>query len=132
MFVNDLEDVVGKMRELRAQGVYGFPWTTLAWGILRWAILRRLPLDQLKIDQEFVRGHSGGCEQQRHCRKHYFPEQSHGPVRVIAEGVETEGQRDFLSRLGCHSFQGYLFGAPVPVGEFQALLVGLAKNLAHR
>ena len=53
-------------------------------------------------------------------------------LSVIAEGVETVGQRDFLARLGCESFQGYLFGAPVPVEEFQVLLSGAAVNAAHR
>jgi EAL domain-containing protein (putative c-di-GMP-specific phosphodiesterase class I) len=38
---------------------------------------------------------------------------------VIAEGVETEGQRDFLARHGCHAYQGYLFSRPLPVMEFE-------------
>jgi EAL domain-containing protein (putative c-di-GMP-specific phosphodiesterase class I) len=49
-------------------------------------------------------------------------------LSVIAEGVETEGQRDFLARLGCHSFQGFLFSGPLPLEEFQVLLAGLADN----
>ncbi|HEY5176272.1 MAG TPA: EAL domain-containing protein [Terriglobales bacterium] len=51
-------------------------------------------------------------------------------LSVIAEGVETEGQRDFLSRLGCQAFQGFLFSRPVPVDEFQRLLPGLAEIYA--
>jgi EAL domain-containing protein (putative c-di-GMP-specific phosphodiesterase class I) len=39
---------------------------------------------------------------------------------VIAEGVETEAQRDFLASLGCHNYQGYLFSKPAPVQEFEA------------
>jgi EAL domain-containing protein (putative c-di-GMP-specific phosphodiesterase class I) len=38
---------------------------------------------------------------------------------VIAEGVETEQQRDFLTRIGCHAFQGYLFSRPLPLADFQ-------------
>ena len=38
---------------------------------------------------------------------------------VIAEGVETEQQREFLTRLGCHAFQGYLYSPPLPLDEFQ-------------
>jgi EAL domain-containing protein (putative c-di-GMP-specific phosphodiesterase class I) len=40
---------------------------------------------------------------------------------VIAEGVETEQQREFLNRLGCHAFQGYLFSRPLPLNEFEKL-----------
>jgi EAL domain-containing protein (putative c-di-GMP-specific phosphodiesterase class I) len=40
-------------------------------------------------------------------------------LEVIAEGVETEAQSDFLAKLGCHAFQGYFFGRPVPVADLQ-------------
>jgi len=40
-------------------------------------------------------------------------------LSVIAEGVETEQQRDFLARLGCHAFQGYLIGHPLPIKDFE-------------
>lgn len=43
-------------------------------------------------------------------------------LNVIAEGVETEAQREFLELRGCHAFQGYLFSKPVPVEAFEALL----------
>jgi EAL domain-containing protein (putative c-di-GMP-specific phosphodiesterase class I) len=46
---------------------------------------------------------------------------------VIAEGVETEEQRVYLARLGCHAFQGYLTSKPLPVGEFESLLSALRK-----
>ena len=41
---------------------------------------------------------------------------------VIAEGVETEAQQEILSFYGCHHYQGYLFGKPVPIAQFEALL----------
>jgi EAL domain-containing protein (putative c-di-GMP-specific phosphodiesterase class I) len=42
---------------------------------------------------------------------------------LIAEGVETEVQRDFLDKNGCHAYQGYLFSKPVPLTEFEMLLI---------
>jgi EAL domain-containing protein (putative c-di-GMP-specific phosphodiesterase class I) len=130
MFVNDLEDVVGKMTELRAHGLR-FSLDDFGMGYSSLGYLRRLPLDQLKIDQEFVRDILVDTSSSAIAQSIISLSNAMG-LSVIAEGVETEGQRDFLSRLGCHSFQGYLFGAPVPVGEFQTLLAGLAKNAAHR
>ncbi len=44
-------------------------------------------------------------------------------LEVIAEGVETEAQRDFLAAQGCHAYQGYLYGRPLPLEEFEELLV---------
>jgi EAL domain-containing protein (putative c-di-GMP-specific phosphodiesterase class I) len=41
---------------------------------------------------------------------------------VIAEGVETEGQLDCLTELGCHAFQGFLFGSPLPLEDFELLI----------
>ncbi|HJW02298.1 MAG TPA: EAL domain-containing protein [Azospira sp.] len=47
---------------------------------------------------------------------------NHLGMEVIAEGVETEAQHRFLGHHGCHTFQGYLFGRPVPGAEFEQLL----------
>jgi EAL domain-containing protein (putative c-di-GMP-specific phosphodiesterase class I) len=48
-------------------------------------------------------------------------------LNVIAEGVETEAQWEFLDRHGCHAFQGYLFGKPVPLDQFERVLRGEQK-----
>ncbi|MES2091223.1 MAG: hypothetical protein V4532_14770, partial [Pseudomonadota bacterium] len=50
----------------------------------------------------------------------------------IAEGVETEGQRAFLSSIGCHRFQGYLYSKPVPVADFEAFLKRQAEATAAK
>jgi EAL domain-containing protein (putative c-di-GMP-specific phosphodiesterase class I) len=118
------------MRELRAQGLR-FSLDDFGMGYSSLGYLRRLPLDQLKIDQEFVRDILVDASSSAIAQSIISLSKAMD-LSVIAEGVETEEQRDFLSRLGCHSFQGYLFGGPVPVAEFQTLLTGLAKNAAHR
>lgn len=130
MFVDDLEDVVDKMTVLKAHGLR-FSLDDFGMGYSSLGYLRRLPLDQLKIDQEFVRDILMDTSSCAIAQSIISLSQAMG-LSVIAEGVETMGQRDFLQRLGCESFQGYLFGVPVPVEEFQVLLTGAAVNAAHR
>jgi diguanylate cyclase (GGDEF)-like protein len=129
MFVDDLEDVVGKMAELKAHGLR-FSLDDFGMGYSSLGYLRRLPLDQLKIDQEFVRDILVDASSSAIAQSIISLSKAMG-LSVIAEGVETEGQRDFLARLGCHSFQGFLFGAPLPVEKFQLSLPESAKNAAH-
>jgi EAL domain-containing protein (putative c-di-GMP-specific phosphodiesterase class I) len=76
-----------------------------------------LPLSHLKIDQSFV--HNLGTDPRATAivRTLATLADSLG-MSVIAEGVETQEQRDHLARNGCHACQGYLFGRPVPVEEF--------------
>jgi len=126
MFVEDLDDVIAKMTELKSHGVR-FSLDDFGMGYSSLAYLRRLPLDQLKIDQEFVRDILVDASSGAIAQSIISLSKAMG-LSVIAEGVETEGQRDFLARLGCHSFQGFLFSGPLPLEEFQVLLKGLAEN----
>ncbi len=129
MFVNDLEDVVAKMTELKAQGLR-FSLDDFGMGYSSLAYLRRLPLDQLKIDQEFVREILVDGSSAAIAESIISLSRAMG-LSVIAEGVETEGQREFLARLGCNSFQGFLVSGPVPLEEFEMLLPTLAKSAAQ-
>jgi EAL domain-containing protein (putative c-di-GMP-specific phosphodiesterase class I) len=85
------------------------------------AYLTRLPMDQLKIDQSFVRNigiqHSDGVIVQT-----IIGMARNLALEVIAEGVETPAQHEFLARHGCYLYQGYLFGKPTPLAGFEALL----------
>ena len=129
MFVDDLEDVVAKMTALKAHGLR-FSLDDFGMGYSSLAYLRRLPLDQLKIDQEFVRDIQVDASSSAIAQSIISLSKAMG-LSVIAEGVETEAQRDFLAGIGCHAFQGFLFSGPVPAEEFELLLPALAKAAAQ-
>ena len=119
--LDNITDTVAKMRELKNLGI-GFSMDDFGTGYSSLSYLQRLPLDQLKIDQSFVRDLNADANNAAIVRTIIVLGQTLG-LEVIAEGVETEDQRDFLIRNGCAAFQGYLFSRPVPLTEFEQLVV---------
>jgi diguanylate cyclase (GGDEF)-like protein/PAS domain S-box-containing protein len=113
LLLDDLDDTIGKMHVLKEQGV-GFALDDFGTGYSSMAYLKRLPLDQLKIDRSFVRDVLTDPSDAAIARTIVALGQSLG-LMVIAEGVESEEQRDFLASIGCYAYQGYLFGRPVAV-----------------
>jgi EAL domain-containing protein (putative c-di-GMP-specific phosphodiesterase class I) len=111
--IYDVPDVMAKMRALRTLGVrlslddFGTGYSSLA-------ILQHLPLNQLKIDQAFVRDMIADPLSASIIRAILTLGESLA-LDVMAEGVENLLQRDALLALGCHHFQGYLFGRPAPI-----------------
>jgi diguanylate cyclase (GGDEF)-like protein/PAS domain S-box-containing protein len=119
LLVANVEDIITKMAALKAQGV-GFSLDDFGTGYSSLSYLKRLPLDQLKIDQSFIRDLLFDANDAVIAKMVIALAGSLG-LSVIAEGVETEAQRDFLAEQGCHAYQGYLFSRPLPVAEFEQL-----------
>ena len=113
VLVDDVETTISKMTQLRDSGLT-FSLDDFGTGFSSLSYLKRLPLDQLKIDQSFVRDVLTDPNDAAIARAIVNLAQSLG-LTVIAEGVETTAQRDFLASEGCQAYQGYLFGRPGPV-----------------
>ena len=120
MLVTNIEDIIAKMNNLRIKGVK-FSLDDFGTGFSSLSYLKRLPLDQLKIDQSFVHDALTDLNDAAIINAVIALGQSLG-MEVIAEGVETQGQRNFLEVQGCTHYQGYFFSKPLPVKEFEQLL----------
>lgn len=120
MFAFDLETIITKMTALKAAGV-GFSLDDFGTGYSSLSYLKRLPLDQLKIDQSFVRDVLTDPNDATIARTIVALGHSLG-LEVIAEGVETAGQREFLVAHGCDYCQGYLISRALPPRAFNAFV----------
>ncbi|OIR16468.1 cyclic di-GMP phosphodiesterase Gmr [mine drainage metagenome] len=120
LVLDNVDDTIVKMQALRKVGVR-FSMDDFGTGYSSLSYLTQLPLDQLKIDQSFVRNVTMKQSDAVIVQTIIGMAKNLG-IEVIAEGVETEEQRAFLEKHGCALCQGFLFGRPVPVEEFEGRL----------
>jgi len=114
------EEVTNTFHALKELGIH-FAVDDFGTGYSSLSYLQRFPLDVLKIDQSFVRNCTESPGDAAIVRA--IIAMAHGlGLEVIAEGVETDAQAEFLSGHGCRLMQGYRFGRPVPRAEFEELL----------
>ena len=121
LLVHDLDDLIAKVSRLKTGGV-GFVLDDFGTAYSSLSYLQRLPLDQLKIDRSFVRDVVSDRNDAAIARGIVALAHSLG-LGVIAEGVDTAAQRDFLASVGCDAYQGYLFSPPLAVEDFDALVL---------
>lgn len=120
LIVQDLDDLMRKMAALVERGIR-FSLDDFGTGFSSLSHLKRLPLAVLKIDRSFINDVLTDSSSETIVRTVIALGQSMG-MTVIAEGVETEAQKQFLLASGCIQFQGYLFSKPLPLDEFRAFV----------
>ncbi len=120
MLVENLDDTIGKMRALKRLGLR-FSIDDFGTGYSSLAYLRSLPLDEIKIDRSFVQDITTDPSDAGLVDT-IITMAEHLGLEVVAEGVETQEQLDFLRAKGCELFQGYYFCRPQSVEDFEELL----------
>lgn len=118
--LENIDSVVSRMQQLNELGV-GFCLDDFGTGYSSLSYLKRLPLDQVKIDRSFVCDVPNDPNDAAIVRAILAMSRSLG-LQVIAEGVETAAQREFLLQNECTAFQGFLFCQPVPIEDLEQLL----------
>jgi predicted signal transduction protein with EAL and GGDEF domain len=120
MLLENTEVTIATMSKLKEIGVqlslddFGTGYSSLQY-------LKRLPLDQIKIDRSFVRDITTDPNDAAIVQTIIAMTKALD-LDVIAEGVETKTQREFLHMSGCHTYQGYVFGKPVLIEQFESSL----------
>ncbi|MFZ4624871.1 MAG: putative bifunctional diguanylate cyclase/phosphodiesterase [Rhodoferax sp.] len=126
LVLDNIADTIAKMTALKELGVR-FSMDDFGTGQSSLSYLTQLPLNQLKIDQSFVRNIGIKPSDGMIVQTIIGMARNLG-LEVIAEGVETAEQQLFLAEHGCTLYQGYLFGKPAPLADFEALLAAHQGN----
>lgn len=118
--LENVDNIIAKINELTNQGIK-FELDDFGTGYSSLQYLKKLPVSRLKIDQTFVRDIN--TDESDVKLVHAIINLAHGfDMKVIAEGVETQSQLKFLQNSGCDYYQGYYFGKPMPIDDFELAL----------
>ena len=127
LMVDDAPSAIATLQQLKSLGVsisiddFGTGYSSLSY-------LAQYPFDTLKIDRCFISNITNGCTNAAIVKA--IIQMAHSLcLEVIAEGVETEAEKDFLWRYKCDAMQGYLFSPPLPAGDFERLLAARKYNI---
>jgi EAL domain-containing protein (putative c-di-GMP-specific phosphodiesterase class I) len=122
LLVNDLNETIARMHELAQMGIR-FSIDDFGTGYSNLAYLKKMPLYELKIDKSFIRDTPGDANGTAIVQS-ILAMADHLGLRVVAEGVETERQADFLAANRKPAMQGFLFSRPVPLDDFIVQMQG--------
>jgi len=127
MMMSDMQKNVAVLNEIKAMGIaisiddFGTGYSSLSY-------LKQLPINQLKIDRSFIKD-IGFEKDDESITSTIISMSHHLQLTVIAEGVETQQQLDFLKQEGCDEMQGYFFSRPLPADDFSKLLDNTTNKL---
>jgi diguanylate cyclase (GGDEF)-like protein/PAS domain S-box-containing protein len=122
LLLDNVDDTILKMTVLKKKGIR-FALDDFGTGYSSLSYLKRLPLDQLKIDRSFITDALVDSNDAAIARTIAALARSLG-LQAVAEGVESEAQRDFLARNDCFTYQGYWFSGPLPLDQLEAFMRG--------
>jgi EAL domain-containing protein (putative c-di-GMP-specific phosphodiesterase class I) len=127
--IENVEETVNKLHQLKALGVsvaiddFGTGYSSLSY-------LKQLPVDRLKIDRSFVKDTPDDIDDCAIVRTIISMSHNLG-LAVIAEGVETQRQLDFLRAQHCDEIQGYLLSVPLPAAQVTGMLIAEQQKIAN-
>ena len=113
----EVQNLVNVMKQIKAAG-FGLSMDDFGSGYSTLNLLREMPLDVLKLDKEFFGDYEESTGREQKIIKHIISMAKDLDITVLAEGVETKQQKEFLKESECDMIQGYYYAKPMPVDKF--------------